>query len=249
MHHITGWPDRDPAGPWGAYTDFIAPRYGLAAIAAAIYERQRSGRGQHVDLGQVEAGIHFAEPLLLDYLVNGRVAGGPGHDSLTSCPHGVYRTAGTERYVAIEVESAAQWRALRAVAALDAYADARFDRASERLRERAGIEAAMSDWCADQDPWALTERLESAGVPAAVVQRPSDLYRDAQLAHRGFFVTLDHSVMGADPVRRAGHALLRDAGRVTQGGPRRWAKTRTMCSSSCSACLASGSPSTRRPGC
>ena len=41
--------------------------------------------------------------------------------------------------------------------------------------------------------------LRSAGVPAAVVARPSDLYEDPQLAHRGFFVTLEHPVMGPTP--------------------------------------------------
>ena len=54
-------------------------------------------------------------------------------------------------------------------------------------------------WTADKDPWELTARLKSAGVPAYVVLRPSDLYRDAQLAHRGFFVTLEHRVMGPTP--------------------------------------------------
>ena len=47
---------------------------------------------------------------MLDEIVNGRTAGPAGHDSLTACPHGVYPTAGTERYIAIAVETAEQWR-------------------------------------------------------------------------------------------------------------------------------------------
>ncbi|MDA1003402.1 MAG: CoA transferase, partial [Chloroflexi bacterium] len=57
----------------------------------------------------------------------------------------------------------------------------------------------LAAWLAPQEPWAAVERLTAAGVPAAVVQRPSDLYADPQLAHREFFVTLDHSVMGPTP--------------------------------------------------
>ena len=196
---ITGWPDRDPAGPWGAYTDFINPRYGIAALASALFERNRSGRGQYVDLSQVETSIHFIEPLILDYTVNGRVAGPVGHASLTTCPHGVYATAGLERYVAIEAQTAEQWRALRSLGALPDHGDPRYEAASARLADREAIEAAMAEWCAGQDPWALAERLRDARVPASVCLRPLDLYEDAQLAHRGHFVTLDHSVMGPTP--------------------------------------------------
>ena len=196
---ILGWPDREPCSPWGAYTDFINPRYGLAAVAAALFERNRSGRGQHIDLAQVEAAIHFIEPLMLDYTVNGRVAGPVGLRSLTSCPHGVYRTAGIERYVAIEVQTAQQWRALLGLGALPAFAGPRYEDASARLAAREEIEPALAAWCDGHDPWRLAETLRAAGVPASVVQRPSDLYEDEQLAHRGFFVTLDHSVMGPTP--------------------------------------------------
>ena len=111
LHGVTGWPDRPPAGPYGAYTDFINPRYGLAVLGAALYERSRSGQGQLIDLSQVEVGIQFVAPLVLDYAVNGRVAPPAGHDSRTACPHGVYAVAGVERYIAIACETAEQWRA------------------------------------------------------------------------------------------------------------------------------------------
>ncbi len=199
LHGLTGWPDRPPKGTWGAYTDFIAPRYGVAALAAAILERQRSGLGQYIDLGQVEAAMHFAEPALLDFEVNGRKRQAAGHESERCSPHGVYATAGLERYVAIAVECTAQWWALRDIAGLTAFATPAFDELRKRFAHDPRIDAALSLWCADQDPWALVERLTSAGVPAAVVARPADLYNDPQLAHREFFVTCEHGVMGPTP--------------------------------------------------
>src|SRR5690606_12743537 len=80
LHAITGWPDRPPSGPWGAYTDFITPRFGVAALGAALLHRAETGHGQYIDLAQGEAGIRFIEPLVLDYVVNGRVALPAGHD-------------------------------------------------------------------------------------------------------------------------------------------------------------------------
>jgi len=200
LHGLTGWPDRPPAGTWGAYTDFIAPRYGVAAMAAAILEQRRSGLGQHIDLGQVEAAIHFVEPLLLDYAANGRTHRAAGHNSERAAPHGVYQTAGLERYVAIAAETDGQWRALRELAELGGVAAE-----DAPLRLRAGLalagqlDEALAAWCANRDPWELVAELAAAGVPAAVVARPSDLYTDPQLAHRGFFVPCEHAVMGATP--------------------------------------------------
>ncbi len=196
LHGITGWPDRPPAGPYGAYTDFITPRYGALALASALYERGKSGKGQYVDLSQVEAGIQFLEPLALDAAVNGVTAKPFGLDSLTQCPHGVYQTAGIERYVAISVANAAQWKALCGMAEFREFAGSKFEDVKERFAVRDKIEAAMREFCAGKPPFAFVTQLRAAGIPASVVMRPSDLYEDPQLIHRGYFVTLKHGFMG-----------------------------------------------------
>ena len=199
LHGVTGWPDRAPCGPHGAYTDFINPRFGLAAVAAALHERTRSGEGQLIDLSQVEAAIHFVAPLVLDYAVNGRVAPPAGHDSRTACPHGVYAVGGVERYIAIACETAEQWRALRDLAGLEGFGGTELDSFEGRRAARERIDEALRAWCAGEDGHALAAWLKAAGVPASAVLRPSDLYADAQLAHRGFFVTMEHPVMGPTP--------------------------------------------------
>lgn len=199
IHALTGWPDRPPVGPWGAYTDFINPRLGVAALASALIHRAATGRGQHLDLSQIEAGIRFIEPVVLDYTVNGRVWQAQGHDSPYACPHGVFAVQGHERYVAIAVESAEQWHALRSLAPLDRFTAGKFDNLEARQRHKGEIEDVLREWCSDQEGFALAERLRAAGVPAYMVLRPSDLYDDPQLRHRDFFVTLEHSVMGPTP--------------------------------------------------
>lgn len=218
LHRLTGWPDRKPAGTWGAYTDFINPRYGVAALSSALWHQKRTGEGQHIDLAQSEAGIHFLEPLLLDYLENGRLPQAAGHDSIRACPHGVFQTEGTERYVAIAVENVEQWRALLGVAPLADFAEAKFDDLAERLAAKSAIENVLRAWCAGQTHEAVVDALAAADVPVALVQRPSDLYDDPQLAHRKFFVTLDHCEMGPTPydgpvtIFSATPAVLRKAG-------------------------------------
>jgi crotonobetainyl-CoA:carnitine CoA-transferase CaiB-like acyl-CoA transferase len=194
---LTGWPDRMPSGPWGAYTDFIAPRFSLAALGAALHHRDETGEGQYIDLSQTEAALHFLEPMLLDYLVNGRLAGLAGMTSERACPHGVFRTAGKERYVAVAVETAAQWRALRgAVPGLAAFSDPALDALPARIAAKERLEAPLAAWLAAQEPFACARRLREAGVPAYVSLNAPDLHGDPQLSHRNFFVKLDHPNVG-----------------------------------------------------
>lgn len=219
FYSITGWPDRPPCGPWGAYTDFIAPRYGVAALGAALFHRARTGRGQHIDLSQVEAAIHFLEPLALDYTVNGRTPRPIGLDSPSACPHGVYATAGNERYIAIAVENAAHWEALCSVAPLAGLLDEKLGELSARIEHRSEIDAWLSAVCCDADAFELALRLQAAGVPAYAVLRPSDLYDDPQLLHREFFVTLEHGEMGPTPYDGLVTRFSRTPGRLRAPGP------------------------------
>ena len=192
---VTGWADRMPAGPFAAYTDFIAPRFSLAALGAALHHRSRTGEGQYIDLSQVEAAMHFLEPVLLDYTVNGRVTGLRGTDADRACPNGVYRTAGVERFIAISVESDDQWRALTGAMPALAGFDPN-DTLADRIERRGDLEAAVAASCADADAFALAEQLRRAGVPAYAVLRATDLDADPQLGHREFFVDLDHPRIG-----------------------------------------------------
>ncbi|HUP87500.1 MAG TPA: CoA transferase [Acidimicrobiales bacterium] len=196
---VTGWPDRPPIPPMGAYTDVIAPKYGIAAVAAALLARERDGgRGQHIDLSQVEASIRFIEPLVLDETVNRRTAVRPGAVSQTACPHGAFAVAVPGRYVAVAVETEDQWRALRRVSggALAAFADD-LD-LDARIARRDAIDAALGSWIASAKGEAdeVAERLATSGVPAARVAKPAQVARDPQLEHREFFVPFDHPAMG-----------------------------------------------------
>ena len=185
---LVGWPDRPPSGPWGAYTDFITPRFGVAALAAALLHRQRTGAGQYIDVSQIECGIRFLEPLVLEHAANGNVATRLGQDSPQLEPHGVFACRGTHRYIVVGVETGNEREALARAIGLAGAADA-----------ADGMDAALSAWCESRDAFGAAAFLRRHGVPAHVVARPADLYEDEQLLHRRFFVTLNHPVMGPTP--------------------------------------------------
>ena len=168
----------------------------MAALGAALLHRDRTGEGQYIDVSQVEASLHLLEPMLLDYHVNGRTLDRPGVMSERACPQGVFATRGTERYLAIAIETPEQWQALR-----ERVPDVRelgegLDALSERAPRRQEIEDVLRRWAAGRDGPEAAQHLREAGVPAYVVLRASDLRGDAQLAARNFFIELDHPQFG-----------------------------------------------------
>jgi benzylsuccinate CoA-transferase BbsF subunit len=194
----TGWPDRPPAGPWGAYTDFCAPRFGISALVSALLHRRRTGAGQHIDLSQVEAAMHFGEPLLLDCQINGRDTIPQGHDRAHACPHTVVAAAGGERFVTVACETAEQWRALVSLTSplLDEWSGPAWDDVAARMGHKAEIEERLCSWSASREPFALAELLATSGVPASVANWSTDLLDDPQLQHRGYYSVLDHGEVG-----------------------------------------------------
>ena len=190
FYNITGWADREPAGPFGAYTDYIAPKFNASAVLAALDHRRRTGQGQHIDLAQAEAAMHFLTPAILDYTANGVVQARIGNRDLNYAPHGAYPTAGEDQWLAIACETESQWQALVSqIPDLSEYAE---DDAQSRLNKQDELDDIIARYTQNLDGFALEERLQAAGVPAAVVQNSEQLLKDHQLQHANHFIKLPH---------------------------------------------------------
>ncbi|MFQ5699446.1 MAG: CoA transferase, partial [Myxococcota bacterium] len=186
-----GWPDRDPAGPYGAYTDYIVPKFNAAAILAALEHRRRTGEGQHIDLSQAEAALHFLAPALLDWTVNGRRAMRAGNRDDRFAPHGCYPVAGRDAWIAIAIESDAGWQALTGeMARPDLASDARFASAAARVIHAETLDEILADWTSSQEGDTLQGRLQERGIAAHVVQGSAGCCADPQLEARGHFVEI-----------------------------------------------------------
>jgi crotonobetainyl-CoA:carnitine CoA-transferase CaiB-like acyl-CoA transferase len=185
---LTGWPDREPCGPFGTITDSLAPRYVAAALAAGLHYRRRTGHGVYLDVSQVEAAIWSLTPWLLDYELDGVLRLRDGNRDPRARLHGVFSCADedgvTDRWVAIACWDDDELTRLHAVTGADV-------EAWTRARTRA--EAAAE--------------LQAAGVEAVPVQDFGDLHDDPQLAHRGHFVPCTHPVVGETVYERNGFRL------------------------------------------
>ena len=191
FHELAGWPDRPPAGPFGAYTDYIAPKFNASAILAALEHRRRTGRGQHIDLSQAEAATHFLAPALLDASVNERAVSRAGNWDPRCAPHGCYPVAGDDAWIAIAVEGDPEWRELCEVAGLtELWDDPRFASARTRLENRDELDALLAERTKERDGSELESQLQAKGVACHVVQDAAALASDPQLLVRRHFVTI-----------------------------------------------------------
>src|SRR5947209_7804096 len=91
--HLTGWPDRPPAGTGVAYTDWVATHFAATALIAALDHRRRTGEGQYIDLSQLEASVYGLDAAVLDAAVNHRDLSRRGNRHPAAAPHGVYPCA------------------------------------------------------------------------------------------------------------------------------------------------------------
>lgn len=214
--NITGWPDRAPCGPFSAYTDYVSPRLFVCSILAAVEHRRRTGEGQYIDLSQAEASLHLMSPALLDYTVNGRVAERAGNDDAVLAPHGVYRAAGEERWVAISCVKDADFTALCELLGRPDLAGLDADARRARRRE---LDALIEGWTRTRTPKDVEDACQARGIAAHRVNDSADAFADPQLVHRRHFVSVEHGSQGTTWVEGSRFRLSRTPARVERGGP------------------------------
>jgi len=195
---LTGWPDREPTGTPIAYPDYTGCWIVITAIMAAMDYRRRTGKGQHLDVAQMEATFHFIARSILDYTANLRVQSCRGNRSYRACPHGAYRCKGNDRWCAIAAFDDSEWDALCHAVGHPRWArDSRFATFHARKENEDELEKLLEERTTAFTAEELMATMQAAGVTAGIVQNGEDLLeRDRQLRHRGHFRTLKHPEIG-----------------------------------------------------
>jgi crotonobetainyl-CoA:carnitine CoA-transferase CaiB-like acyl-CoA transferase len=171
--------------------------HAVLAFLLALEQREADGEGRLVEVTMVEAALNAAAEQVVEHGAYGVCLGRDGNHGPSAAPQNVYRCAGEEQWIALAVESDAQWDALRAVmgdppwSREPSLATGPGRRTAEHL-----LDDELARWCEGHDVEPLVERLVAAGVPAAVVIHPRDVSKNPRLRARGFFEALDHDVVG-----------------------------------------------------
>ncbi len=187
-----------PAGSTNIHPDHYVGRLGALAVAAALYRRARSGSGSHIDVAQFEVLQQLIGDLLACESLQAGSVEPRGNDSALGFPWGVYPCAGDDEWCAITVRQPDHWRALSSVLGRPEWAaDPALADASGRRKAAEEIEAAIRAWTREREPFDAMDALQSAGVPAGVVEHPAHQTRDPHLIERGFFESVEQPALGA----------------------------------------------------
>lgn len=200
MASMIGYPGGPPVSTGPAYLDPTGGFNGAAAILTALYHRDRTGEGQHVEVPQVEAAMQFIGEHLLLAAATGEVLPRTGNRVPWAAPHDAYPAAGDDEWVVVAVETDAEFAALCAVIGRpDLAADRDLAQLSGRLRQLDRLDETVSGWTRGRPKAEAARLLQAAGVPAAPVQHARDAAESEYLAARGFFTDLEHPEAGRYP--------------------------------------------------
>lgn len=201
---LAGNPDGPPLLTHYAYGDPIGGLNGTCALLTALLHRRRSGRGQHVELSQVECMFALAAPWMIEQSVTGKVGERMGNRHPRHVPQNCFRCAGEDAFVHVAITDDAMWQRLcAAVGRADWAGDASLRDAGGRRAREAELEAGIEAWTSTRDADEAMRLLQASRVVAGVVRSPYDLAADPHLVARGFWRQAERAFSG-----RHGHGSL-----------------------------------------
>jgi len=190
--------------------DILAGMYGAYGVAAALRERERTGRGQVVRTSLLAAVIGAHAYQGTRYTVAGEVPGLVGNHHPSICPYGLYRAA--DGWVQMGVGSDALWRRLAPAFGLDR---PEWARNADRVRDHEAVNAAVGAAFGDRPADEVLATLAAIGVPAGRVRDLREVYTWEQTRSQGLLIEVDHAALG--PVTLPGPPLRFEAGGAERG--------------------------------
>ncbi len=197
---LTGYTGEGPMMHGVGVSDPFAGLNAAFATLAALHYARATGRGQLVDVSQLESSVPFIADAFMDFSLNGRCRTRNTNEDPGRAPHGAFPAKGEDGWITISVGTQEEWEALVGVMGQPEWArDPRFATPLERHRNRHALHTFISEWTREQDKERLTQELQAQGVPAAPVRTPAEQLEDPHLRATGFFQYVDHPYVGRQP--------------------------------------------------
>jgi len=224
LMHVTGEPDGPPTSVGQPICDLGTGMWGVQGILAALYERERTGRGQKVDCSLLETALGFSGWTSAAWLVDGREPTRQGARHRQNAPY--QRFATQDGYLMIGAATQELWeRCARALGRPDWIDDARFRRNADRLQHRDALERELERVLATRPTAHWVAALDAAGVPSGPVNTYGQLFADPQVRHLGMVVHVEDPALGQVPHVRVPVRLSRSSVGVRSVAPKLGAHT------------------------
>ena len=194
--NLTGYADEEP----NTGTSSNDARSGTAAAFAvlmALIIRQRTGKGQYIDISSCEALDSLVGDRIMEYMITGRSPMRSGNQDAGMSPHGCYRCKGEDKWISIAVATDKEWDELRRIMGYPGCIDdPRFASRAGRWENRNYLDALVEEWTVQHDASELMELLQEHGIAAIPSFSADDLFSNPHLLERGAITETEHSVLG-----------------------------------------------------
>ncbi len=191
---VTGYPGDDPSKAGRSFVDFLSTWSAMLAIGSALRYRNRTGRGQWIDIGMYQAGVMFLSEYLMDAIANGREGERIGNRHPNRAPQGAYPAAGDDQWVVLSVADNEQWLELcRLMERRDLAEDPQLSTAAGRHLRHDEIDAEISNWTRQRDRYDLMRQMQSVGIASGPVLSGKDVHFDPHYRSRNFLERVRHS--------------------------------------------------------
>jgi len=194
---LMGYPGKEAHMSGNAYPDPVAALHASGAILTALFHKNRSGKGQHIDLSQAESAICIIGEAILGYSLNKKVPPRIGNRHPVYAPHGCYRCQGEDKWIAIAVSSEKEWEALCKVLGHPEWVTGEeYSDDNKRHQNHNGLDKLIESWTLQHTHYEAMALLQEVGVPAGAVLDAAELLGDEHLRERHFFLKVDHPEVG-----------------------------------------------------
>ncbi len=184
---ITGYPGGPPAKAGASFVDFLSTWTALFAIGASLRYRNKTGKGQWVDMGMYQSGVMFTSEYIMDAIANGREGGRIGNRHPSRSPQGCYRALGQDQWITLSVGDDEQWGALCGLMDRPELAhNQRYADVLARRRNHDDLDEIITAWTSGVDKYELMHLMQGQGIPSGPVLTGKDVHFDPQYESRGF---------------------------------------------------------------
>ena len=199
---ITGEPDGEPMKVGVAITDILTGMYAATAILAALAHRERTGRGQNIDLALLDVQVAMLANHAENYLLARKPPERLGNAHPSIVPYRAFATR--DGHIVVAVGNDGQFARLCEVAGVpELSSDAKFATNAARVRNRAELEAKLAQIVARRDSRDWIGALEAATVPCGPINDLAQVFADPQVRHRGMEIDAPHPLAGNVPMVRS----------------------------------------------
>ncbi len=209
-----------PLQVMSAYGDANASIHGAFAVLAALWHREVTGQGQHIELAESEAVLSLLGEAIMEYKMNGHNPGPQGNRHPTMCPHGTYPCKGNDKWVAIAVSTDEEWKNLcRAIEHQDWIKDPRFANAHSRLNNSEELDKLLASETINYTSYDIAEILQKVNVAATPVMNIEEQYIDPHYRNRKTYVEIEHPLIGMELLPGVPFRLSRTPGDIRRPAP------------------------------